>query len=797
MSKRHVVAIAAGISLLLMVVILAIALSRQQLRRHRVFRDADRAAAAPKTIPPVGQWSATFPSLAPDALADLLARIERQQPDQYAAWSLGYPHARTLIEEGELDEAAARLRPFLALESPFRDLAIYHQSQIEEARGNRDAASSLRQELIFAADRSPYRQRAVEEEIVHLASLGDPQPLIAFGERVAPSLPTRERRELNARAVESLMRSDAQARGVALALSILNGGTTDDAADRAARAVDRPEILRSLTPEQLALLGETFQSHRHFDRAAALLSLAIPRLPRRADELRFGLGRSHFGNEQYDEAQRIYTDSARLTRDMRWKATFLWHAARAAQLRGDDRTGEQLMTAAIAVRGNFPATNAALTQRIRTRAKQRRLAEAAGDLQLLRRIAPNSRATVEGALALALGQLGAGNTKAALAVLDSVPRRLLDAHDRAELDYWRARALEATNLPAAFEAYLSVLRSTAPTHFAYFATDRLDSSAMAGRMKQELERREADVAKLVAAQDFVAAKRAETDRILLSSAGRTAEVARLADIYRELPAYRRILELEPEPFPSLPLDEGAGRASLLMALGMFDEATGEIRERWPLSDVRSALTQSLALNRGNASRESIHAVEIMMRSVPNDYLPDLLPAAVRRLLYPRYFYDAIVRDAERFGADPRLVLSIMREESRFDPRAKSPAAARGLLQFIITTARDIGRDIGLVEVSPEDLYDPRTIIGLGAKYVATLSDEFDGNRYHATAAYNAGPNQVRLWTRLAAGADEDYFLSAVNFDETKHYVRKVMNSYKRYGEIYEQAPPAGGVTIEP
>ena len=72
----------------------------------------------------------------------------------------------------------------------------------------------------------------------------------------------------------------------------------------------------------------------------------------------------------------------------------------------------------------------------------------------------------------------------------------------------------------------------------------------------------------------------------------------------------------------------------------------------------------------------------------------MLPLLVRQLLYPRYFYDYIVDDAKHFGADPTLVLSIMREESRFNPRAKSQAAARGLLQFIMTTALDIGRDIG-------------------------------------------------------------------------------------------------------
>src|SRR5436189_6272603 len=115
----------------------------------------------------------------------------------------------------------------------------------------------------------------------------------------------------------------------------------------------------------------------------------------------------------------------------------------------------------------------------------------------------------------------------------------------------------------------------------------------------------------------------------------------------------------------------------------------------------------------------------MMKSVARDFHPDLLPPVVQQLLYPRYFYNFVLEDAKKFGADPTLVLAIMREESRFNPRAKSEAAARGLLQFIITTARDIGREVGLVDLTPEDLYDPRVIIRLGARYVATLSKRFD------------------------------------------------------------------------
>src|SRR6185503_2203009 len=149
-----------------------------------------------------------------------------------------------------------------------------------------------------------------------------------------------------------------------------------------------------------------------------------------------------------------------------------------------------------------------------------------------------------------------------------------------------------------------------------------------------------------------------------------------------------------------------------------------------------ALTRAYALNLAGASKQSIYAIEVLMKSVPADFHPDLLPQLVRQLLYPRYFYGYIAEDAEKFETDPTLLLSIMREESRFNPRAKSQAAARGLLQFIITTARDIGRDAGLVDVDAEDLYDPRIVIRLGAKYVSELGEEFEGNRYRVTAAYN-------------------------------------------------------------
>jgi soluble lytic murein transglycosylase-like protein len=837
--KRLLAAVAAVV--LIGIAILTTLVVRERVHRRRVFRPAagEVKPEPPRGVPPVEQWSATFATLSGEELAELLGEIEKRNPAQYKQWSLGYLHARALVEDDD-DDAVEKLAPFLEKGHPFRDRALYHRASIAEGA----EASSFRTALIFEYKDSIYRDEAVDDELAYLAGLGDPAPLVAFAERIAPTASTERRREISARIVEALIEEKQLDPAFARGMALLRGSNADDAADRVTRALDRPELIKRLNTAQLELFGETFQKHRHYDRAIALLQMAIGQSPApapaqkaallaatrqakkkaappkkrkvappvkknaappappvnpraRLDELQFALGRSYFGAERFAEAQNVYLRGAAATADPRQKATFLWHAARSAQLRGDDKLGEQLMTQSIAVKGKFPSTTAALTQRIRTRLKARRFAEAAGDLVLLRKLAGNERAILDGSLAYAVGMLAAGNTTAAISSLNSVPANLLDEYDRAEFAYWRARALENRDAPASFREYLTVLRSKAPSHFAYFARTRLDSPAMAPKLARELAVREAQVAKLIAEKKYDEAKGVQTDRILLSSRDRAKQLARLRTIYNELPAYKNVLELKPRELPRFPTVDAKDPDSLLMAMGLHDEAVPAIEKRFALSPASNALSRSYALNLGGASKDSIYAIEVMMKAVPSDFHPDLLPAVVRQLLYPRYFYDFIAADAKRYEADPSLVLSIMREESRFNPRAKSQAAARGLLQFIITTARDIGRDVGLVDVAPEDLYDPRVIIRLGAKYISELGEQFGGNRYRVAGAYNAGPKQVALWSRIQPAPGDDYFLTSVNFDETKHYIRKVMNSYERYSAIYGDAAPRGGLRAEP
>src|SRR4029079_9909911 len=158
-------------------------------------------------------------------------------------------------------------------------LALYHKSEIEEG----DAASRDRQALIFEYPHAFYREQAIEDEVEYL--MKDPARLAAFAHRLRPP------RAIQARLAEV-------SRNGAACLAILAGGTMDDAAEHAARALDTPELRARLTPPQRALLGTTMLNHRHFDRAVALLGSVPP-----SDDITFAIGRAYYGDEKFAQAQ--------------------------------------------------------------------------------------------------------------------------------------------------------------------------------------------------------------------------------------------------------------------------------------------------------------------------------------------------------------------------------------------------------------------------------------------------------------------------------------------------------------
>lgn len=154
--------------------------------------------------------------------------------------------------------------------------------------------------------------------------------------------------------------------------------------------------------------------------------------------------------------------------------------------------------------------------------------------------------------------------------------------------------------------------------------------------------------------------------------------------------------------------------------------------------------------------------------------------------YPAPFRTELLRYAKTQNIDPRFVLAIMKQESSFRPDAKSPAAARGLLQLTLDTALKYNKQAGFPNLQDADLYRPDVNIAVGSIYLAELRKEFD-NLYEAIAAsYNGGEDNAARWLNRSKPREAAIFTSEVGFAESKNYVFKVMNNYRIYRELYTE-----------
>lgn len=104
---------------------------------------------------------------------------------------------------------------------------------------------------------------------------------------------------------------------------------------------------------------------------------------------------------------------------------------------------------------------------------------------------------------------------------------------------------------------------------------------------------------------------------------------------------------------------------------------------------------------------------------------------------------ALVQEARRYRLDPLLLTAVARVESAYDPFATSHVGARGLLQVMVVTGRELLESRGEKLRNEGELYDIETNVSLGAEYLARMIDRFGGNLDRALVAYNRGPRGAR------------------------------------------------------
>jgi soluble lytic murein transglycosylase-like protein len=152
------------------------------------------------------------------------------------------------------------------------------------------------------------------------------------------------------------------------------------------------------------------------------------------------------------------------------------------------------------------------------------------------------------------------------------------------------------------------------------------------------------------------------------------------------------------------------------------------------------------------------------------------------------YYDAALyptgpwQPKEGYKIDPALIHAIMRQESKFDPEAQSPAGARGLMQLMPRTARYVAKGLKH-DASLNTLTDPQTNLELGQKYIEELLNDKSVNNdlMSLLIAYNAGPGNLSRWKKMWPGVkDPLLFIEIMPSAETRGYVERVLANYWIY-----------------
>lgn len=235
------------------------------------------------------------------------------------------------------------------------------------------------------------------------------------------------------------------------------------------------------------------------------------------------------------------------------------------------------------------------------------------------------------------------------------------------------------------------------------------------------------------------------------------------------------------------VDAAITRSEQLANIGLNEWALEEVNEVLEAAPFSPRVNLAAArIYRGE--EDNVRALNILKKSYP-DYSqmkPEELTREEWDVFYPLAYWDIITQESRARNLDPYQVAGLIRQETVFNPRSRSSAAAYGLMQVLVPTGRLTARKYGVERtVTADSLYEPRLNIQLGTAYLREQIDKF-GRIEYVAAAYNAGPMRVPQW-RASLPLEMDEWSEAVPFKETRGYIQGVVRNRLQYLRLYDQS----------
>lgn len=723
-----------------------------------------------------------------------------RSPGEAAQLGLSYLRARLLEDLGRSEAAAEALGVALDEAVRLRPYARYRMALGEERQGHPEVAAGLVASVVQPETPTDLLERSIALLGRSLAAGGDCRVL---GTLRVQELATRARRALTLMKAECALRAGDLDHAAATLRRLLQADRDDESARAAADRLDRllhkiPAASRSASaelglPALDSLIGLTLFQHREYDRAIPRLERALAdfsaALAPATDtefETRYALARSYFWRDQFAVAAQRFAEIEPRARNAEERSLVLYQQARSLELAGERLTATGLFRRAHQVSPAGEWAGPALFAALRLEWRAGREAPA---LLLYNQLSAQ-RGTWEyasrAALFLAAGEIVQGRPVRAGVWLADALR--LDRDSSLEVDHWLGRlaeleTAEPDHASRAVRHYLAAALRDPYHPLARVGLARARSGELLAAAQKESRRRVG----MATVQDRYAAW------LLLGDGDPVARLAKkqLLELYAgrpELAGYYRPSSASLSAW-SLWQSPASDPELMLLSLGLFDEGAPAAARSLAGARPELALAVASRLAEVNQIYPSLVLADGLTRQLERTVPAPLLPLEVRKRYFPLGWPKVLAEQGRRFGVDPRLIAAIVREESKWDPRALSPASARGLGQFVWLTAKRLAAAHNLGAIRSEDLYRPEVSLTLSASYLAELLERARGAEFRAVAAYNAGPAQADLWQGYCYSTELAEFYTKTSFKETRAYLRRVLSGYAVYQELY----PADGL----
>ncbi|HEY6400060.1 MAG TPA: transglycosylase SLT domain-containing protein, partial [Blastocatellia bacterium] len=726
----------------------------------------------------------------------LLRGMLERNPETFALNNYDYLLARLLRNRQAEDEAGKFFLRVLNRNSPLAGYALWHLAEIARVKSDYPEEQKLLGKFISQHGDNPQRDRAIERLADSYFKTRQYQKAID-----TMQLLPRTRRAAHVMIGEAQLAMNRTAEARRTFEALLAGVSQDDASLRACAGLDRIDASsgrggRSLTEAEALRRAGVYQFNRSFAEARRHYMTVVNNFPESAKlaEALFQIGRGYFLENDFVEAAKWYDrvhDEFPRTDEGEQGFYYVGHCYQylGETDRAIDRYEAFLKEYPKSDYVGYAHLNAIDTLRSAERHKDALAWAARAQTNV-----NNSFIAMSGLFQDAKIRLTQGDYAQALARFTTLRSRNLNVSGKTagtnlpEVSFLRAYSLEKLGrFNEAINEYLALpeLREGAAGYYGHRASARLRDLASNRRAGAAIAaRRDAFItqAREAWAQGAAGAAKSAANQALrftLGPAIRDEMLKILRGAYSKLPGY----QLPKIPIQKVgrtaPLEPGAGPratgdadhetiADELLFLGLYDEGASELLQT---AAGKSESVFALPCARGDCANRTVKFSEPLLKSLPNDYRPELFPREMAEIFYPFPFRNALARYAIPRNVDPRFVLSIARQETRYNPREKSVSAARGLMQFISSTANQIASQLGLRDFDQDDLYNPDTAILFGSQYMKNLFDEF-GSPQAVAASYNGSEDSVRRWIARAKSDDVDRLVIEIAKKESKDYVFK-------------------------